>query len=189
LYHPSSYGDEELLQFLSEDDKDAFAEMYRRYWSLLLALAYNRLKDLATAEDIVHDVYAGLWHNRRSHEIRSLKNYLAASVKYLILKEVRKKALLHRFTESQDKNIIIETTSDNSLDAKKMLQIVKDEIETLPENCRMVFKLSREKGLTVKQIASEMDITPKTVENQLNKALKKIKGGIRKGTMIFLFFL
>ena len=189
MYHPSSYSDEELLKCLTEDDKAAFAEIYRRYWSLLLALAYNRLKNLAAAEDIVHDVYAGLWYNRHRQEIKSLKNYMATAVKYLVLKEIRKKALFHRYSESQDRNNFFVITTDNSLDTKRVLKIVKEEIETLPEKCRLIFKLSRESGLTVKQIASEMDITPKTVENQLNKALRKIKGTIRKSTMMLFSFI
>jgi RNA polymerase sigma-70 factor (family 1) len=189
LYNASSYTDEELLFELSQDDRGAFAEIYRRYWSLLLALAYNRLKDLQSAEDIVHDVFTCIWHNRHRQEIKILKNYLATAVKYLVLREIRKKAHYQLYQESEPIYLAQENFSDEIFDTKHILVMLQQEIETLPEKCRLIFKLSREVGMSIKQIAKEMDIAPKTVENQLNKALRRLRGTLKKHSLHLFSFL
>jgi len=188
LYNTSSYSDEELLFELSKDDRVAFAEIYRRYWSLLLALAYNRLKDLQSAEDIVHDVFAGIWYNRHRQEIRTLKNYLATAVKYLVLREIRKKSYYQLYKQNEPHRTSQENFCDEVFDTKHILLMLQREIETLPEKCRLIFKLSREEGMSVKEIAKEMEIAPKTVENQLNKALKRLRGAIKKSTLSLITF-
>ena len=66
------YDDNELLYLLAQNDKAAFTELYNRYWQKLYAIAYNRLKETQTAEDIVHDVMAGLWSSREKINIELL---------------------------------------------------------------------------------------------------------------------
>jgi RNA polymerase sigma-70 factor (ECF subfamily) len=175
-----------LLRRLSGNDKAAFAEIYHRYWELLLGLAYNRLKNMPAAEDIVHDIFAGIWINRQKQEIGSLRNYLATAVKYSILKEVRKAALARHHLQSSPA-LLYATDTDNELDHKHLLSILHKEIETLPEKCKLVFRYSREQGLSAREIAEKMHISPKTVENQLNKALRRLRL-TQKNLPFFLFF-
>lgn len=177
----SSYDEQGLLARLAADDKEAFAHIYHQYWELLLAMAYNRLKDLQAAEDVVHDVLAGIWHNRHKQHIHSLKNYLATAVKYRILKEIRKAALLHNYQKKEagsSRYVSIPDTS--SLDHKRIMEMLQKEIDTLPEKCRLIFRFSREQGMSTRQIAGEMQISPKTVENQLNKALHRLRLTLKK---------
>ena len=70
---------------------------------------------------------------------------------------------------------VFELSIENSLHYKQILEFTKKEVENLPEKCRLIFKYSRNAGMPVKQIAKELNISPKTVENQLNKALKQLK--------------
>lgn len=182
----STYHDNELLARLSAGDEDAFAQIYHRYWELLLGMAYNRLKNLQTAEDIVHDVFASIWHNRTKQEIKSLKNYLATAVKYMILKEARKAALLRMYQQKELGNPTYITIPDNVLDHKRLLAMVQKDIASLPEKCRIIFRCSREEGMTVNQIAERMNISPKTVENQMNKALRHLKQTVK--SMLYSFF-
>jgi RNA polymerase sigma-70 factor (family 1) len=182
--------EEELLQRLLANERHAFAEIYNRYWQFLFGLAYNRLKDTQAAEDVVHDVFASLWTNRHKPEIRSLKNYLAVAVKYRILKEVRKAALHRLYQQQANPSPLYVATPDTTFDNKRIIELLQKEIETLPEKCRLIFRFSREQGMTVKEIADTMDIAPKTVENQLNKALKRLRTTIKNNSIfIFLSFL
>lgn len=183
----SSYPEDELLRLLAADDKQAFAEIYNRYWQFLLGVAYNRLKDWQAAEDIVHDVFASLWLNRHKQEIQCLKNYLAVAVKYMILKEIRKTVLQKNYEQRFAHSPLV-ATPDMAFDNRRILQILQQEIEALPEKCRLIFRFSREQGMTIKQIAGEMNISPKTVENQLNKALRRLRGSIKNATIFFLTF-
>ena len=74
-----SYRDEDLLILLAKNDKDAFTELYNRYWAVLFGIAYNRLQQAVTAEDIVHDVFLSLWKNKTDQKILQLENYLATA--------------------------------------------------------------------------------------------------------------
>ena len=75
---------------------------------------------------------------------------------------------------------------ENALHNKCLLEFVSREVDVLPERCKMIFKYSREKGMTNKEIAMEMNITSKTVENQINKALHHLRFSMKKK---FFFFL
>lgn len=172
-YH--SYSSRILLDLLSDNDETAFTEIYNRYWQKLFAIAYNRLKEAQEAEDIVHDVFASLWANRNKNQIESLDNYLAIAVKYMVLGKIKKKLRERAYSGNSQQAPVFELTVENSIHYKRILEIVKVEVEKLPEKCRLIFKYSRNDGMQVKQIAEELHISQKTVENQLNKAIKKLK--------------
>lgn len=174
-----SYSDDVLLSLLLEEDVQAFNEIYHRYWRILFAIAASRLRNPYLAEDIIHDVFAGLWKNRKTIHIHSLEHYLAASTRYLVFKVIRKNNLEQRYIESRDE-IITEFKIENVLHNKRLLEFVTREVDNLPERCRMIFKYSREQGLSNKEIAMEMKITSKTVENQINKALHHLRFSMKK---------
>ena len=171
-----SYNNNELLDLLSKSDELAFAEIYNRFWQKLFAIAYNRLKEIQTAEDIVHDVFISLWANREKFTIELLENYLATAAKYMVLAKIKKKERERVYNNSNSHQVpIFELPIESSLYYKYILEMVKSEVEKLPEKCRLIFKYSRNEGMPVKQIAKELNISPKTVENQLYKALKQLK--------------
>ena len=169
------YDDKLLLDLLSESDELAFTEIYNRFWKKLFAIAYNRLKEIEVAEDIVHDVFASLWANREKSEIQSLDNYLATAAKYMVLAKIKRKEQERIYNNNSLQAPVFELTVEASLHYKRILEIVKTETEKLPEKCRLIFNYSRNEGMAVKQIAKELHLSPKTVENQLNKALKQLK--------------
>ena len=169
-----SYQDEELLLLLNKSDKDAFTEIYNRYWAELFGIAYNRLQQAVTAEDVVHDVFLSLWKNRSAQNILQLENYLATATKYCVLAKIKKLHQQKSFS-NRIQNTIQQPQLEESLDYKRVLEIIKTEVERLPEKCKLIFKSSREDGKPVKQIAAELNLSPKTVENQITKALKQLR--------------
>jgi RNA polymerase sigma-70 factor (family 1) len=185
------YNNETLLNLLAKSDELAFTEIYDRFWKKLFAIAYNRLKEKPEAEDIVHDVFASLWANRNKVNVESLENYLAVSAKYMVLSKIKKKERERIFNNASQQAPVFELTIESSLHYKYILEIVKNEVEKLPEKCRLIFKYSRNDGMPVKQIAKELSISPKTVENQLNKALKQLRLATKTFIhfILFLFFI
>lgn len=183
------YDDNELLYLLTQNDKAAFTELYNRYWQKLYAIAYNRLKETQTAEDIVHDVLVGLWVSRDKINIDLLENYLATATKYAVLGKFRKKERERRFQNSLQQTQVIELPIEDELHCKKILEVIKNEVEHLPERCRLIFKCSREEGKPVKQIARELKLSPKTVENQLTKAIKQLRLATKSLLHSFFSFL
>ena len=181
-----AYNNETLLVLLSESNEHAFEEIYNRFWKKLFIIAYNRLKENQEAENIVHDVFASLWANRGKVEIEFLENYLAKATKYLVLAKIKRKERERIYNNATQKTLVVELSIEASLDYKHMLEIVKNEVEKLPERCRLIFKYSRNDGMPVKHIARELSISPRTVENQLNKAIKQLKL-VTKTFFSFLF--
>ena len=169
------YDNKQLVYLLTQADESAFTEIYNRYWQKLFAIAYNRLKEIQSAEDVVHDAFISLWANRNKSEIESLENYLATSTKYLVLAKIKKKERDRIYNNSLHPTPVIDFPVESSLHYKRILEIVKTEVEKLPVKCRLIFKCSRDEGKPVQQIAKELKLSPKTVENQLNKALKHLK--------------
>jgi len=183
------YDNSTLLDLLSKSDESAFTEIYKRFWQKLFAIAYNRFKEMQEAEDIVHDVFASLWASRHKIEIESLENYLATAVKYMVLSKIKKKERERIYNQTSQQAPVFELPIEASLHYKQILEIVKIEVEKLPEKCRLIFKYSRNDGMPVKQIAKELSISPKTVENQLNKALKQLKLATKILSQLLLVYL
>ncbi len=187
-----TYCDQELLALLARDDKEAFTELYDRFWKKLFVIAFNRLKEKESAEDTVHDVFVSLWAGRSHIHIEQLENYLATAVKYSVLVKIKKREK----EQTYRKSTVLETVSEESViektvHYKRILEVIETEVEHLPEKCRLIFRYSRQEGMPVKQIAKELHLSPKTVENQLSKALRHIRLAVRSvlSSFLLLFFL
>ncbi len=181
-----TYGENELLSLMARDDKAAFTELYDRFWKKLFVIAFNRIKDKQSAEDIVHDVFSGLWNNRTRSDIGQLENYLAVAVRYAVFSMIKKKARARKIEQHLAGSTVVEMPVETSLHYKKVLELVKTEVEHLPEKCRIIFKYSRDAGMPVKEIARQLNLSPKTVENQLGKAIRQLKLATRSFLQSFL---
>ncbi|MGN8068543.1 sigma-70 family RNA polymerase sigma factor [Mucilaginibacter sp. 22184] len=175
----STYSDERLALSLKKDGQAAFTEIYNRYWKQMLAIAWNHCKDSTVSKDIVHDVFISLWEKRHLTDIQNLPAFLAGSIKLSIYhyyqKEQRRAALAN-------KNIDFElfTNDEHKLDARFLQLYIDGIVEELPEKCRIVFRYSREIGMKNSEIAIQMQISEKGVEANLTRALKIIRGGLKK---------
>jgi len=182
-----SHSDQDLLQLLQQDDDDAFTAIYLRYWDKLTVVAMHRLGSLEEAREVVQEVFCNLWRRREQLEINhSLNTYLAAAVKYEIFKRFAVKSRRRRL-QQQALDQWQEAADDTlqHLQASELQSELLNLVKALPEKCRIVFQLSREKGYTHKQIASELGIAEKTVEAHLSSALRKLRIGL---SHLFTFF-
>lgn len=176
-----SLEDNELLRLLAYDDHLAFKEMYNRYWKVLLLKASAKLSSVPEAEDLINDLFISLWNRRYDMpEILSLNGYLKVALRYQILKIWAKRNQENIFNarEESPSERICNNVSE-SLNAKELYSDIQSAILTLPEKCRTVFELSREEGLTLKQISLRLGISQKTVEAHINKAIKILKASLR----------
>lgn len=182
----STYSDQELVALLKEGDAVAFTEVYDRYWKTLYALAYNRLREIQSAEDVVHDVLVSLWKNRETAEVEHLNAYLATATKYMVFHVIKraKKFSKDEHVMNHAELLIDQEDLEDRLHYKRLLDMVNREVELLPEKCRLIFKYSREEHLSVKEIAEKMNISTSTVENQMNKALNTLRKNVKNAHLI-----
>ncbi|WDF77197.1 RNA polymerase sigma-70 factor [Mucilaginibacter sp. KACC 22773] len=180
-----NFSEEQLVLSLKAGDEAAIAEIYRRYWRKLLAIAYNHFRDKSSAEEIVQDVLIKLWDRRAEVSIDSLSGYLVTAVKYTILnaiyRERRRNEIAFNVFGSNDCDF-----DDEKIYANFLKEYINGVVEKLPEKCRLVFKCSREQGKNIPQIAFELNIAEKTVEAHLTKALKSIKLSLRNTSLVLL---
>lgn len=180
------YNDQDLVALLKQGDELAYTEVYNRYWKTLYAIAYNRLRNIQSAEDVVHDVLVSLWNNRQTAEVGNLSAYLATATKYMIFHLVKRAKKFSHEEYAMDNAELIHDQEDleDRLHYKRLLEMVNQEVDKLPEKCRLIFKYSREDHLSVKEIADKMDISTSTVENQMNKALNTLRTKVKNSHMI-----
>lgn len=177
----ATLSDAELTTLLKEGNAAAFTEIYNRYWRTLYGLSYNRLRDLQSAEDVVHDVLVSLWKNRETAVVENMTAYLATATKYKIFHLLKRtmKFSVDEHDQEKAENILDTEDMEDRLHYRRLLELVNEEVEKLPEKCRLIFKYSREENLSVKEIAEKMDISTSTVENQMNKALTRLRAKVK----------
>ena len=167
--------DTELLLQIKEDDHASFDLLFDRYWERLYRVALSRTGDDFVAQDIVQELFIKLWDNRSTIYISvSLKAYLYASIRYEVYRQVRSSMLTSDVFETLFDRLQTPVDYEN-IEYKELIAQVNSAVNALPQKCREVYKLSREEYLSHKQISSRLNISTKTVENHLTKALKQLR--------------
>ena len=177
--------DQQLLAALQDSDERAFNEIYHRHWQKLVAIGYFHTRDKQMTEEVVGDVLIGLWNKRHDLEIRSLSAYLGTAVKYAVFKVMVRHQRRQDILKTQDDPAASDDETEKKLEARFLREFLDGVVEALPEKTRLVFRYSREDQLSVAEIAGKMDLSPKSVEYHIAKALKTLKDSIRKFNNIF----
>ena len=177
--------DRGLLESVRNDDQSSYKELFKRYWSKLYTYAYNVLHDKDVCEDIIQEVFTDLWTRRKSLQVENVSAYLYQSVKFQIFKQFRQRKLIVNHSYEYD-NFISDNRIDESIEYEELHNRVENLISELPEQRRIIFKLSRNEELSNKEIASQLHISIQTVKNQISSALKSIRKSIMSISTIFL---
>lgn len=175
----SSGSDQTFFDLLKADENRAFEWLFRQYFKDLCYVVYRILPDQHLAQDLVQDVFMGLW--RRRHELAintSLGAYLRRSTLNRTLNYLRDNRLAPAEEPGPDIAIQLPDAAAN-LATQDLQALVNAAIDQLPERCRMVFLLSRYEELSYREIAEKLNIAEKTVENQVVKALRALRAALK----------
>lgn len=178
--------DQTLTELLSDEDRNAFTQIFKRYNRILLIHAYKKLEQQEMAEDIVQEVFSTLWQKRETISIATnLSGYLYTSVKNKVLDIIARQKTETRYADSLkyflESSVVL---TDHLVREKQMKEIIEREISKLPSKMRRVFELSRNQYLSHKEIASALNLSEQTVTDQIKKALKILR--TRMGMCFFL---
>jgi RNA polymerase sigma-70 factor (family 1) len=169
----------ELIDQLRSGDRNAFSMIYERYWAALYKTALRILEDHDLAKDVVQEAFIALFEKANVNTIRNLQAYLYQAVKYQCFMQLRSGKISERHL-SQINTIIASNELEEELHAKELQLALDESIAALPDKCREVFYLSRFESLPNKKIAERLNISHKTVENQITKALKMLHVSLDK---------
>jgi RNA polymerase sigma-70 factor, ECF subfamily len=166
--------DQQTLSALKTGDITAFEMLFRSYYQPLCNYAYTFVQDRDEAEEIVQTTFLSVWEKRNALDIRTgFKPYIYAMVRNACLNLIKHEKIkqLHVQGELAVAERSVESVSRTVMAAELETRI-QSAMEKLPEQCRLVFKLSRFEELKYAEIAEQLNISVKTVENQMGKALK-----------------
>lgn len=177
-YNSANWTDEMLLELIQrQDDRLAFAELYRRYWKPMIDAASQRTGTLQAAEEIVQDVFVSLYIRRKEIRLQSnIKAYLKTALKYQVFKIYRSQQTRFRHTNNiVQKNDIPPLSPDAALENKELREKIYRASEKMPAKCREAFLLSRFGQLSQQEIADKLGISVGTVKNHLAKAMQILR--------------
>jgi RNA polymerase sigma-70 factor (ECF subfamily) len=183
--------DSVLIQRLQKQDEAAFEQVFKTYYKNLHGYAFTMIKDEAAAEETVQQVFFKLWERTENLSISgSVQAYLYRAVyneslNYLKHQKVRTRHQLfvkHRREESTE-------GSSKGIHVKELEAKISAALNELPEQCRTVFQLSRFEELRYKEIADHLQISVKTVENQMGKALKLLRSKLADFLILIFIFI
>ncbi|NQX39928.1 RNA polymerase sigma-70 factor, ECF subfamily [Pedobacter steynii] len=177
--------DTALFHLIQLSDRSAFNELYKRHVQALFRYANGILNDRDATNDVLQEVFIWFWNNRNQIRPSSIKSYLFVGVKFKIANYIRDGKLRDSvYTKVKDVGMGDLFYDHDELEVKELRAFIYGFIETLPDKCRYVFQLSRVEGLSHKEIAEKLNISEKTVENQISIALKKLRQKMTKNPLL-----
>lgn len=188
-YQESFPGEQSLLLGLKEGNREDFDQLFNQFADPVMTYLRFRLQDEQDAEDILQEVFIKLWHRRHAIDIHtSFKNYLYTLVQNCITdyqRTLKRKKYTPADTlpDSQEERI----QPDDEFQYKQLNQLWKQAIQRLPMQMGRIYAMRNEEALSVKEIASELDLSEQTVKNQLHTAGQRIVKMLQQ--VNFFFFL
>jgi len=183
--------EKQVLETLQLGNESAFEMIFRTYYQPLCRYAYSFLQDKEEAEEVVQASFITVWEKRNNIAIEtSLKSYLYRMVRNSCLnvikhEKVKQQHVAHELAVSE---VSHESVSQKVQAAELEIRIT-EAMKTLPEQCRLVFQLSRFEELKYQEIADQLQISVKTVENHMGKALKLMREQLKDYLPLFLIFM
>lgn len=166
--------DSDIVRAIRQGQESAFEQLFRTYYERLCRYAYTLLKDDDEAEEMVQTVFLTLWEKHADLEITlSLKAYLYRAVhnhclnriKHFSVREAHRDYALYVQTDGYD-------SVTEAMQASELEERIERAVSKLPEQCQVVFRMSRFEELKYQEIADQLGLSVKTIENQIGKALR-----------------
>ena len=183
--------DKQLAGQIKKGQTYAFDQLFDRYSQPLYRFSKSLLKNHEDAEEVVQEVFFRIWKKRDElNERRSFQSFLFSIAYNLIVDQFRQRVKDQKYEQflikQAQQNYL---NPGNELEYKELKKQVNKAITELPEQRKKIYQLSRKDGLCYKEIASRLNIKSKTVENQLNLALKHIRKRLGNKILAIILFL
>jgi RNA polymerase sigma-19 factor, ECF subfamily len=183
------YTDEDhlLWQRIGEGSVESFTKLYDKYWSEVYSGAIKRLRDQGRAQDITQDVFVTLWVKREELQIKCFPAYLYMSVRNKVLNLFEKEKRYIPIEYLLENNILAYGNQADAVTLRnEFLLAYKNLVDSLPSQQKKIFKLFYDENLSTEEIAEQLQLTRKTIQNQLGRSVSFLKANL---TQLFLLCL
>lgn len=184
--NPNIDNEFDLLDLIKHGDETAFAKIYHRYWTELYLSAYKRLPEKEVCQDIIQNIFTTLWLRRDTVEINNLSAYLHTAVKFQVLKRIAREPKMHTASDDFISKLISPLESDHIIIEKETKRMIELFINALPKKRKAIFIKHYFEGLSTANIAVSLNVSQKTVQNQLATGFNGLKVRL---THLFLVIL
>ncbi len=164
-----------LLRKMREGNQQSFNALYEKYWESTYAAAYRRLKDGDLAKDVIQEIFTHIWFKRETLQIDNLPAYLHVAVRNRVLKHLGKQKRTHPFFDILETLPALHFQADADILAKEFFQAYNTLINTLSPKKQLIFKLRFQEDLSTRDIALQLGLSRKTVQNQIGKAIEFLR--------------
>ncbi|TSJ45081.1 RNA polymerase sigma-70 factor [Fluviicola chungangensis] len=162
--------------------------VFRDYYKPLVRYGNTFLKDSDEAEDVVQQVFVSLWEKRTEWEVHtSIRAVLYKAVQNACLNKLKHLKVRHAYAEDLKAATIPGEVSD-PVQVNELNERIQQALESMPEQCGRIFKMSRFEQLRYQEIADQLGLSVKTVENQMGKALKIVREELKDYLPLLILF-
>lgn len=188
----SSSEDHKLWERVQQNScSESFTCLFDKYWDTLYSTAFSYLKDHQKSEEITLDIFLNLWNKRETLTIQYFPAYLRSASRYHVYKEF-KKIKSSKVVYQEELSTLAESVANKGEDKliyQEAESYIDNSLEALPKRCQEIYVLSRKESLNNDEIAEKLNISKRTVENQLTRALRHIRLKLKAITTILLSLL
>lgn len=165
-----------LLSALKQDNKEAFSLLFQKYYTDLVLFCGNFVRDKSSCEDIVQSIFLKLWNDRKNIRIEtSLKSYLLRAVRNSCFDEFRHLEIVRQYESDPDHSVLDNYDTENYILYSDLSAHLQQALDQLPAAYCEAFEMNRFEGLKYKEIAVRLNVSERTVEVRVSKALEMLR--------------
>lgn len=172
---PTQSCDSLLLQQIAQGSTTAFETLFEKYWQNAYSDAFKRLKSHDDSKDIVQEIFTSIWINRETIHIQNLPAYLNIAIRNKVIKLVSRQKHSYPYFDILEKVPKESAKADSNLLWKEFCKSYEALVQSLPPKRQEIFRLRYQDDLRTRDIADQLGITLKTVQNQLGKAVDTLR--------------
>jgi RNA polymerase sigma-70 factor (family 1) len=185
----NSLSDADLWSLIIGDNYRAFCVLFDRYWLRLFNTAQRYLTSETACEEVVHDLFLNLWNRRKFLTIINIEHYLKASIRYQVYgyqKKIKNEIIFYKEDIEENDKLVSYNQGNEKIHSVELERQLESYLNALPVRCKEIFLLSRRDYFTNDEIAQMLNISKRSVENQITIALKHLRFNLKEIMIILI---
>ena len=185
-----NYTDQELLALIRKDDDEAFAELYNRYSPRVRALAFSKVNSIEATQEIVQEIFSGIWERRDSLSIEAVPNYLAVAVKYRAINYIKSQLAFRKYSNLYKAFVkVSEEETMETVQFHNLTEAIEESVQKLPEKTQLVFRLNRMEGKSIAEIAIKLKLSEKAIKYHISRSIKELRFHLKEFLILLTMIL
>lgn len=187
---PNAHSDEDLVELLRTGDVEAFSELFSRHWERVFTIIYKRISEREVAEELTQEIFLKLWDKRVDLVIKNCSAYLYTCAKHSCINYIESQIARKKHWKYYQQFVPTEVNSTNELVELGDLRLALDKgLMTFPEKAKIIFRMSKLEGFSIKEIAVRLNLSEKAIQYHLTRSIKELRLRLKDFLIsLWLFF-